>query len=320
MGSFKYERYISRVTEQPWALLPSKLAELTELMRFRAAGNRLSDEEIAARFGSDNERPSSTARAAGAIAVVNVHGVIAHRADSFEASSGGTSAELIGRYIDRTVADETVTGILIDFDTPGGSVEGIPELAAKIAKATAVKPITAHLNAMAASAGFWLASQCSEIVITPSGMAGSIGVYLVLIDESEKLANEGIVVNAISAGTNKLEGAPWQPMSDATRAHLQHQVDAVYADFVGAVARGRGVTPEHVKKHFGQGRLFKAQESLARGLVDRIDTFDNTLERMVGRSSSGRGLRSRAAAGDWQGELSAADRDAIAIMVALSTD
>lgn len=287
--SFKYSRYIARVTRHPWALLPEKLAVISALLSERAAGHKPSDEEIVARLGDEADTPAPKARQDGAVFVLPIHGTIAYRADAFEASSGGASAEVIGKQLARAVADDSVASILLDFDTPGGSVDGVPELAAQIAKATAVKPVVAHVNALAASAGYWLASQASEIVITPSGMAGSIGVFLLLLDESKALEQEGITVNAISAGEFKLEGAPWEPLSDESRAHFQGQVNAVYRDFLSAVAKGRGVTVADVKAQYGQGRVFDAKDALARGMVDRIATQEDTLRRMLsGRFVTGK--------------------------------
>ena len=292
--AYKYSRYISRAVRHPWAILPEKFAVLTELMRERAAGHRFSDEEIAERIGATSadrlvalsERRQDASARGGAIAVIPIHGVIAHRADSFEASSGGTSTELVGRMLQR--ADDSIASILLDVDSPGGSVEGVPELASQIAKATAVKPVLAHVNALAASASYWLASQATEVYITPSGMAGSIGVFLLLVDESEALAKEGIKINAISAGEHKLEGAFWEPLSDESREHFQGQVDAVYRDFLAAVAKGRGVNVAAVKKNFGQGRVYDAKEALERGMVDKLATAHDALAMLasgkVGRS------------------------------------
>ena len=277
--SYKYSRYISHVMNHPWAITPDKLAVLTELIRERAAGQKPSDEEIVARIG-DGDRMSRPA-GPSTIAVIPIHGVIAHRADAFEASSGGTSTEVIGRALRAVVDDESIASILLDLDTPGGSVEGVPELAAQIARATAVKPVVAHVNALAASAGYWLASQCTEIYCTPSGMAGSIGVYLLLVDESKALEQAGIVVNAISAGDHKLDGAPWQPLSDDARAHFKRQVDAVDRDFVASVAKGRGVSAADVRRTYGQGRVFNAREALALGMVDRIATYEETIARLA---------------------------------------
>lgn len=288
--SFRYSRYISKVTRQPWALLPEKLSAITALMQERASGVRLSDEAIAARLGDDrDERPEP--RADGAVFVLPIVGTIAYRADGFMESSGGTSVQSIGRYLKKAVADAGVKSVLLDIDSPGGSVDGIAELAAQIAAATKVKPVVAHVNTLCASAAYWLACSASEIISAPSGMAGSIGVYLLMVDESEHLAKEGIVVNAISAGENKLEGAPWEPLSDEARAHFQAQVDEVYGQFLSAVAKGRGVSAADVKKNFGQGRVYRGKELVARGMVDRIATFDDTLAKMVGRKSTMSGAR-----------------------------
>jgi signal peptide peptidase SppA len=276
-----YPHYLSRLIRQPWCIMPEKLAEIRELVLMRASGIKLSDEEIADRLGPARPRPA--ARGAGSVAVIPVHGTIAHRADSFEASSGGTSMELVGRLLQRMLDDDSVKSILLDFDTPGGSVDGGPELAAKIAKGTTAKPIVAHVNALAASMGYWLASQCTEIVCTPSGMVGSIGVYLLLVDESEALAKAGITINAISAGDNKLEGAPWEPLSDETRDFLQAQVDSVYRQFVADVASGRSVSTDRVKRAYGQGRVFDAKMALSLGMIDRIEPLDATMTRLVGR-------------------------------------
>lgn len=279
--SFKYSRYIARVTKHPWAITTEKFLVLAELFQERTAGVKLSDEEIAARVGA-GASDRQAARSGNAIAVIPIHGVVAHRADSFEASSGGTSTEYVGRLLQRAVADDGVAAILLDFDTPGGSVDGVPELAAAIAAAVKVKTVVAHVNALAASAGYWLASQCSEVVCTPSGAVGSIGVFMLTVDESEALAKAGIKVNAISAGDYKLEGAPWNPLSDEAKAFYQASVDAVYSNFLSAVAKGRGVSVSDVKKNYGQGRVLDAKDALKLGMIDRIATFDDCLARLTG--------------------------------------
>jgi signal peptide peptidase SppA len=288
-----YDRLISLAMRTPWALEPSKLAVIADLLRFRASGGRLSAEEIQARIGDAPEQPRPSTKD-GLIAVIPIFGVITHRANSFDAMSGGTSAELLGKYIRKAVNDDSVKAILLDISSPGGEVSGIPELAAEIAAAAKVKTVVASSNALAASAAYWLGSQATEFVITPSGYVGSIGVYLLTEDLSEHLAKEGIKINAISAGDNKLEGAPWEPMSDETRAFLQTRVDGVYAEFVRAVASGRSVSKATVEADFGQGRVFNAKEALKRGMVDAIETMDGTIARLVKKAP--KGYRSRTAA------------------------
>jgi signal peptide peptidase SppA len=254
---------------------------------------RFSDEEIALRIAGEidvaREQLAGEILAAttaggnsdGVIAVIPIVGCIAYRADSFDASSGGASAQWIASRIDRALVDSTVKAMLLDVSSPGGSVEGIPELAQKIFKASRVKPVVAIANGMAASAAYWLASQATEFVVMPSGQVGSIGVYMLTEDWSAFLDKEGIKINAISAGDYKLEGAWWDPLSEEAKTHFQAQVDDVYGQFLSAVAQGRGVTVTDVKKKYGQGRMLDPKPALEAGMVDRIETFDQTVNRLA---------------------------------------
>lgn len=274
-----YTRLIRAAMQQPWAITPAMAATIADILRFRASGGRLTAEELQARIGAADDSGRSTVRRQGLVAVLPIWGVIANR--TFEASSGMTSAEALGRALRAAVNDEEVSAILLDISSPGGTVDGVPELAAEILNARKVKPVVAIANAMAASAAYWLGSQADELVVTPSGQVGSIGVYMLFEDWSEHLAKEGVKYQPISAGDHKLEGAFWEPMSEETRAHFQASVDNVYAEFLKAVAKGRNTTVADVKKNFGGGRVFDAKDALARGMVDRVETFDQTIARLM---------------------------------------
>lgn len=321
-----YDRIIARAMRTPWALDPTKLAVIADLLRFRASGGRLSAEEIKARIGDAPDQPKPSQRDDGAIAVIPIFGVITHRANSFDALSGGTSTELLGKYVRKAVADDRVKSILLDISSPGGEVSGVPELAAEIAAAAKVKTVVASSNALAASAAYWLGSQASEFVVTPSGSVGSVGVYMLTEDLSAYLEKEGIKINAISAGVNKLEGAPWEPLSEETRAFLQGQVDSVYAEFVRAVASGRGVTIATVQETFGQGRVFDAKQALKLGMVDAIEAMDGTLARMIKKAPKGYRSRTSAVVGEsilplaTLGEIAAAKAVTDELSVVLEVD
>jgi signal peptide peptidase SppA len=144
----------------------------------------------------------------------------------------------------------------------------------------------AQVNDLAASAAYWLASQADEIVSIPSGTAGSIGVFTVHQDLSEALAKEGIKVDVIRAGKYKVEGNPFEPLSDEGRAFIQARVDEAYSSFVKDVARGRGVNVSDVKGGYGQGRALSAKDALTAGLIDRIGTMEDTFSRVLGKGHS----------------------------------
>lgn len=275
-----YEHIIREALQTPWALTPRYLALVQDLLRFRASGGRLSAEEVRARVDAADERPKP-AQGGGAIAVVPIHGLIMHR--SFEASSGMTSTEQIGAMLQRTLADEEVSTVLLDICSPGGTVVGVPELAAEIFAARKRKYIVALVNGEMCSAAHFLGSQANEIVSIPSGYCGSIGVYAMTEDWSEYLAKEGIKINFIHAGDEKCEGSRfWEPLSDEARERLQSEVDRLYAQFLAAVAKGRESTASAVKKAYAGGRVFNAKEALELGMIDRIATVPETLTRLAG--------------------------------------
>jgi signal peptide peptidase SppA len=218
-----------------------------------------------------------------AIAVLPLTGPITHRAGLFTAFFGGTSTEKWGRAFDDLVASPNVGAIVIDADTPGGTVSGVPELADKIFKARGSKPIVIVSNAMLASAGYWIGSSANEIVVTPSGEVGSIGVWSLHADESGLLEKMGIDITLISAGKFKTELNPFEPLDDEARAYEQSRVDDYYGQFVGAVARGRGVTASAVRKGFGEGRMVGAKQAVQEGMADRVGTLEQTIQRLGGR-------------------------------------
>jgi ClpP class serine protease len=146
----------------------------------------------------------------------------------------------------------------------------VPELADEIYAARSQKPITAFVDTMAASAAYWLASQATEVIITPSGRVGSIGVFGLHMDHSQELAKAGIFPTFIQAGKYKTEANPLQPLSDDAKAAWQARVEAMYGVFVRDVARGRGVTADAVRSEFGEGRMVDAKDAVTKGMADQI--------------------------------------------------
>lgn len=274
-------RVVAFVREQPWAILPEILAVIQDVVRFRVAGGRLSEEDIQARIGDRADR--SGGRIQGSVAVLPLHGILAHRARMVESLSGpsGTSTEQFAQGLRSALEDPSVESVLIDVDSPGGSAFGVQELAEEIRASRGRKPIVAVANSMAASAAYWIAAQADELVVTPGGLVGSVGVFTAHEDVSAQLEQDGIKITLISAGEHKVEGNPFEPLSDEARSEAQRRVNAYYGMFVGGLAKGRGVSKAGVEADFGQGRTVMAKEAVARGMADRVGTFDAELARMV---------------------------------------
>jgi signal peptide peptidase SppA len=217
--------------------------------------------------------------APGSVAVIPVYGIISQRMNMMSqiSGAGGTSIEKLTAQFRQALGDTNCKAIVFDVDSPGGSVNGVMELATEIFNARAQKPITAVVNSMACSAAYWLASAASDVVCSPSGQAGSIGVFMIHQDASEAYAKEGIKNTIIKAGKYKTEGNPYEPLSDDARAALLSSVEGYYSMFVKAVAQNRGATQAAVRDGFGQGRSVLATDAVKQDLVDRVGTMDDVL-------------------------------------------
>jgi signal peptide peptidase SppA len=270
-----------------WFIHEQKMHEILAFLELRLSGGHVAEEAIA-KIHAENlaaaARAKSSSAKGGAIAVIPVYGLIMHRPQMDMSGPGGTSVQVLAAQIRQAVDDPNVGSIVMDFDTPGGDTDGVDELAAEIYQLRKQKKITAVSNCLCASAGYYLASQCSEVVASPSSMTGSIGVYCMHEDDSEALAKEGIKLSIIKFGENKAEGNNIEPLSDMARQHMQEMVDTFGVMFEKAVARGRGISKDEVHSKFGQGRVFDAKQALKIGMVDRVATLDEVL----GLSSSQR--------------------------------
>ncbi|NQT41300.1 MAG: S49 family peptidase [Planctomycetes bacterium] len=230
-------------------------------------------------------------RVAGSIAVIPVTGVLSPRGPEglLGLLFGGTGMDALGVAVDEMAANEAVGGIVLDIDSPGGTVSGTPELAEKIRQARAVKPVVAVANHTAASGAFWLGSQAEHFYATPSAEVGSVGVLAIFEDDTEAMAKEGIKLIIISAGKYKSE--LWeQPMGDEAIAAGKKHVDAYYDMFVADLAKGRGVTAAKVRAGFGEGRMVMAADAEAEGMIDGIATLDQVIAGMVKPAPAKRGV------------------------------
>jgi signal peptide peptidase SppA len=277
------------ILSQPWAIDQAKASEILAYLELREQSTR---EEIEAqRIHPSRER--AVRDRDGAIGIVTIHGIMAQRRVPGASTGGGVSTTDVGKRIDQLAADNGTKAIIIDIDSPGGSVAGTRELGDKVRRAALAKPVIAQVDSLAASAAYWVASQATEIVSTPGGQAGSIGVLMMHENIAGAMEAHGVKVTMISAGRYKTEGHPYAELDEDAVAHYQSQVDTIYHDFVTDVSTGRDLSHEKVEKTFGQGRLLLAKEALGVGMVDRIATFDETLARFSARQQLNR--RARAA-------------------------
>ncbi|MCG8670199.1 MAG: S49 family peptidase [Pseudomonadales bacterium] len=289
-NNLKYKHILKAVANEVWGIEPQKLQQIMAFLELKANGGTVSEDDIEA-VTQAKSRPSKNA--SGTVAVLPLRGTIVHRSDAIGESSGMMGIERFMSSFRASVADPAVKSIVIDVDSPGGTVPGVPEAATEIFNAREKKHIVAIANSMSASAAYWLATAADELVVTPSGSVGSVGVFTVHEDYSEYMEDRGIKTTYISAGDYKVEANPFEPLSSEAQEYLQQSVQETYTEFVNALAKHRGISAKDVKENYGKGRMLSAKAALKAGMVDRIDTLDGVLSRL-GVSSAASGVRSNA--------------------------
>lgn len=176
-------------------------------------------------------------------------------------------------------AAPSVEGIVLELDTPGGEVFGMPEAFAAIRAAARQKPVIAYANSIAASGGYYLGAAADEFFVNPSARVGSIGVFALYVDQSRWLDSEGEKWTFISASNDNMLRKPAQALYDEASVSLQIDVERYHDLFVHDVARGREVSLEKVHAGFGGGRMLSARVAREKRMVDTIGSLDDAIAR-----------------------------------------
>lgn len=221
---------------QLWAIRPEALTAFVEDLRLMAADARSRDGNAA-----PARKPYSMD---GPVAVIPVEGVLTKKGLSFFGIQLAPGMRDLAAALRRAAADRSVKAILLDVDSPGGTVDGIEELAEAVAETGRAKPLYAFADGLMASAGYWLSCGAREIAAPATAEVGSIGVVMMHREYSKALDEAGVTYNIIAAGHYKAAGNTVEPLTDEMRAYLQSGVDDTYEQFLQAVERGRNVSRE----------------------------------------------------------------------------
>lgn len=273
----RYSHILAHMATTAWAVEPMFLRAAMSMVIGKATGEPVTTTE----GRLSQRRTDQAARSGGSIAVLPIHGVMSQRASEMEkACAGLVSVEELSQAFSALVDSDEVSAIVLDWDSPGGSTYGVQEFADQVRAARGIKPIVSQVNSLMASAAYWVGSAADEIVVTPSGRAGSIGVYSIHEDISKMLEKEGIATTIIKEGEHKIASHPFGPLSAEGREQIESLVkESAYA-FRGAVADNRKVTRKTVVESFGDGKVFGADELVKRGMADRVGTLQDTLGRL----------------------------------------
>lgn len=200
------------------------------------------------------------------VAIIPIHGTLINR---FPYSWGWvTGYDFIRNQVAAASADDDVKLIVYDINSCGGTCAGCQETADVMFASRDIKPSVAVVDSSAYSAAYFLASQASKVLITPSGNLGGIGCIALRLDISGMLAQSGVKVSMIYAGAFKTDGYPYESMSEGEKERAQKSVDYSYGMFVAAVARGRGLPEETIRAT--EAGCYNSADAVTAKLADAV--------------------------------------------------
>jgi signal peptide peptidase SppA len=230
-------------------------------------------EQIAAsaKNGAGSDEPKYETR--DGVAVIRFEGTVSKRSSWWSRGAVTTQAR---SALEAAMGDPAVKSVLLVIDSPGGTVSGTADLADAVFAARGKKPIVAYAEDLMASAAYWIGSQADRLVGNSTAAVGSIGVFAMLPDVSRLAKNLGIEVNIVKSAPGKGAGALGTAITDAQLADVKAEIDANHEEFVGAVARGRGLSKEAAAA-LADGRVKVGAEAVAAGLLDAIEPLSQVI-------------------------------------------
>ena len=258
---------LALLQKQPWLISPEALGAMVAATRsFFDQQPELPDRPISPSLSVED-----------GVGVVSISGPMLRNPDIFDRIILGAcnTGELISA-VEEAASRPDIEAIFLDIDSPGGSVNGTPELAQAVAEAGKTKYVYAFSAGQMCSAAYWVASQADAIYATQSARIGSIGVILPVVDSSAAFEQAGLKVEVFAAGKFKSAGTPGTSLTDDQREWLQSEVEETAADFHAAVlARGRKIPDEAM-----EGQTFSARKAMRFNLAGMVTSRADALSRL----------------------------------------
>ena len=250
----------------PWAILPDKLEQIYAVIEQHAAAGQ------SLKITPDSTEPQLV----GNTAVIPVYGTLLKRSGGLAALSGIRSMQKMRSDVQEALDNPDVSAIVLDIDSPGGTVDGTKDFADFISAAD--KPVVSYVNGMAASAAYWIAAQSDTIILGETAQAGSIGVVMQHVDRSKAIEDAGEVHTLLYRGKYKTVGNSIEPLSDEAKNHIQSKIDTLYQLFVDAVAEARNLEVSMLVEKVATGETFIGKEAITVGLADQLGSLEDAIK------------------------------------------
>jgi signal peptide peptidase SppA len=172
---------------------------------------------------------------------------------------------------------QDVLAVVVKFDTPGGTVDGLDECANALKELAATKLTVAQIDGGCYSAGYFLACACPTICCGRTMHVGNIGTVISLVDYSEAFKSRGLRSVTKKTGEIKGIGIEGDEITQAQEEFLQSLVDQHFAHFQAAVIEGREMSDEQFAA-VSDGSWWLGESALGLKLIDQVATLEQTLQ------------------------------------------
>lgn len=245
-----------------------------------AVFSSLFDEQATSKMDPFTEKVEKEGNSSKRIAHLTLDGQIAEGTGGGMFGGGGYNHEAFLKQLENVKNDDTVKGMLLSVNTPGGGTYPSDEIYQKIKEIKQKdKKIYVHMGSMAASGGYYISAPADKIYAAPQTMTGSIGVIMSSVDYSELQEKIGVKENVIKSGDHKDLLSSSRAMTSEEKDILQSVLDDSFDRFVNIVKDGRDMSESKVRE-LADGRIYSAQQAEDNGLIDEIGYEDETLKAM----------------------------------------
>ncbi|MBD2231441.1 signal peptide peptidase SppA [Phormidium tenue] len=223
-----------------------------------------------ARYAATVADPLTSRRSGNQVALVYAEGPIIDGGDGDFNQSGIIEGNVLARQLRQLRQDDEVKAIVLRVNSPGGSATASEVILREVQLLReAGKPVVVSMGNVAASGGYWIASQADAILAQPTTITGSIGVYGIFLNLEDLGTKVGVNWDGVKTSELADIFSSTRPKTEAELAILQRSVDTIYDSFLDRVAEGRDLTRPAVAE-LAQGRVWSGQAALDLGLVDKL--------------------------------------------------
>lgn len=271
----------------PLAIMPGYITSMVPRMESYIRGEaddlvaRYDEAEKKRRVNQDGLQSLSTGtefvQINGNTAIMHIPGVITKRFGFMTWWYGGSAADEIAFCARVLAQSDLIDNVVINMDSPGGSVSGVALAADAIRNLRKEKNVITVANDMMASAGYWIGSAADQVLVNPSSVVGSIGVFAQIVNYSRLLEELKIDIEIIRAGEFKATPNAFEPLTDTGRSIVQRGVNHHYDLFIEAISLNRNISMNNAKEK-ANGLVHEGSASIQAGLADGEGTLNETVE------------------------------------------